>query len=117
MRRWIALPVSIGALFTAGCTIVRIEGAKSAAVHAGVLRIAPADDAAVVVYRAQGFGIVPGYRSITVGAASETAIIAPPATCSVILFGPTRDVAERFALLASQNAGAWKICTTGEKAR
>lgn len=61
--RWKGATALLAAAVTSGCTVVRVTGAATPQLRAGVLRLAPAADATLVTYQATGFGLVPGHAA------------------------------------------------------
>lgn len=99
---------------TPGCTLVQVDGpARIVRVYPGLLTIQPLE-AGVVAYRTTGFGLVPTYRGVTLGVATETALaIGDLSACRLVMFQPDRADVAALARSLSSVIGDDAVCSTG----
>lgn len=99
----------------AACTIVKVDGpAEISRVYPGIIKIAPADGSAMVAYRARGLGLVPGRNGVTLGYASESAVVmGAEDECRIVLFEPDPQTVSELASLLHGVVEDGQICSVG----
>jgi hypothetical protein len=73
------------AMVSAGCTVVNIEGGRVRH-YAGTLRVEPNPGAQLVSISSKSWGLTVDGRSMLIGYGRSRTVIAPPYTCSIIIF-------------------------------
>lgn len=106
----IALPLN------AGCTIITVsEGGQASVVKPGILTIKPAPGVGMAAYRSRGLGIVSGRSGVTIGWASDDAVLVyDPTKCSVVVFDQSRNP-EAMAFWRKLATERSDICLAGGK--
>lgn len=99
-----------------GCTVVAVtQGGRVSRVAPGILAIKPAEGVGVAAYKSRGLGLVPGRSGLTVGWASEDAVLVFDRTkCAVVIFDQPRNP-EAMAFWRKLATERSDICLAGEK--